>query len=291
MVPGGKDEEEPMLSNVKSVLVGITQESGEQEGFSALPYALSLAAQAGAHLTVQAASLKLVLTHAFVSDYAAGLVVEENRRLFALADAAADQTRGAAQAAGVACATESLSLTYPDLLEAFTGEARLNDLTVIDAEPLAISADRGLIEALIMKSGRPLVVVPQKRETFRSARVLVAWDGSAKAARAVNDALPYLRAAEAVEVVSVEGEKDLSDTVRGAGIAAHLARHGVAAAVTVLAAEDGDVAETLRRHATLSRADLLVAGAFVHSRLREAVLGGVTASLLKRCPVPLFLSY
>jgi nucleotide-binding universal stress UspA family protein len=280
-----------MLSNVKSVLVGITQESGEKEGFSALAYGLSLAAQAGAHLTVQAASMKLVLTHAFVSDFAAGLVAAENQRLLALADAAASQTRETAQAAGVACSTESLSLTYPDLLEAFTGQARLNDLTILDAEPFAVSADRGLIEALILRSGRPLLVVPPNRETFRTARVLVAWDGSAKAARALNDALPFLHAAEAVEVVTVEGEKDLTDTVRGAEIAPHLARHGVNVSVKVLAADDGDVAELLRRHALLTRADMLVAGAFVHSRLRAALLGGVTQSLLKHCPVPLFLSY
>jgi nucleotide-binding universal stress UspA family protein len=280
-----------MLSNVKSVLVGITQESGENESFSALSYALSLAGLAGAHLTVQAASLKLVLTHSFVSDFAAGLVAAENQRLFALAEAAAGHTRDAASATGVACATESLSLSYPDLLEAFTAQARLNDLTVLDAEPLALSTDRGLIEAVITKSGRPLLVVPPGVETFRTKRMLLAWDGSAKAARALNDALPFLRSADAVEVVSVEGEKDLSDTVRGAEIAPHLARHGVKVTVTTLTAENGDVAELLRRHAILTRADMLVMGAFVHSRLRQAVLGGVTQALLKKSPVSLFLSH
>jgi hypothetical protein len=94
-------EEDVMVSNIKSVLVGITRESCEEnERFSALPYALSLAQLAGAHLTVQAASLKLVLTHAFVSDFAAGLVVEENQRLLALADAAADRTRKEAEGGG-----------------------------------------------------------------------------------------------------------------------------------------------------------------------------------------------
>jgi nucleotide-binding universal stress UspA family protein len=281
-----------MVANIKSVLVGITQESYEaNERFSALPYALSLAGQAGAHLTVQAASLKLVLAHPFVSSYAEGLVVSENRRLLALAEAAAAHTHDDARAAGVTCASEALSLSYPDLLDAFTLQARLNDLTVLDAEPLALSADRGLIEAVVTASGRPLLVVPPKCETFRAEGILVAWDGSAKAARAVNDALPFLRNARWVELVSVEGEKDLSDTVRGAEIAPHLARHGVKVSVNVLEAKDGDVGEALRRHATYAQADMLVAGAFVHSRLRQAVLGGVTASLLKRCPVPLFLSY
>jgi nucleotide-binding universal stress UspA family protein len=281
-----------MVSNIKSVLVGITRESCEEnERFSALPYALSLAQLAGAHLTVQAASLKLVLTHAFVSDFAAGLVVEENQRLLALADAAADRTRKEAETAGVTCTAESFSLSYPDLIESFAQQARLNDLAILDAEPLGLTADRGLIEAALMRTGRPLIVVPPKRETFRTERVLVAWDGSARAARAVNDALPFLQAALSVEIASVEGEKDLPDTVRGAEIAPHLARHGVKVTVNVLETSDGDAAEALRRHAIYSQADLLVAGAFVHSRLHQAVLGGVTGGLLKHCPVPLFLSY
>lgn len=281
-----------MVSNIKSVLVGITQESYEEnERFSALPYALSLAQQAGAHLTVQAASLKLVLTHAFVSDFATGLVVEENQRLLALADAAADRMQKDAEGAGVTCTAEGLSLSYPDLIESFAQQARLHDLAILDAEPLALTADRGLIEAALMRTGRPLIVVPPKCEKFLTDRVLVAWDGSAKAARAVNDALPFLQAAGSVEVVSVEGEKDLADTVRGAEIAPHLARHGVKVTVEVLEAKNGDAAEALRRHAVYSQANLLVAGAFVHSRLHQAILGGVTGSLLKTCPVPLFLSY
>ena len=77
-----------MLQAVKSVLVGITEE-GKEEPSSALGYGLSFARQAGAHVTVQATSLKLVLSHAFVSRYAAGLVAAENRRLHALAAAAA----------------------------------------------------------------------------------------------------------------------------------------------------------------------------------------------------------
>jgi nucleotide-binding universal stress UspA family protein len=226
-----------------------------------------------------------------VTDFAAGLVFEENQRLLALAEAAADRMQKEAESAGVTCTAEGLSLSYPDLIESFAQQARLNDLAVLDAEPLALTADRGLIEAALMRTGRPLIVVPPKCETSRADRILVAWDGSAKAARAVNDALPFLQAARSVEIVSVEGEKDLSDTVRGAEIAPHLARHGVKVTVNVLEAANGDAAEALRRHAAYSQADMLVAGAFVHSRLHQAVLGGVTGSLLKNCPVPLFLSY
>jgi nucleotide-binding universal stress UspA family protein len=83
----------------------------------------------------------------------------------------------------------------------------------------------------------------------------------------------------------------LGDTVPGAEIAPHLTRHGIGASVLNLPALEGDVAETLRRRAQLTQADMIVMGAYVHARLRQMVLGGTTQSLLKDCPVPLFLSY
>jgi nucleotide-binding universal stress UspA family protein len=280
-----------MLQQIKSVLIGVTEEGNDQEVSSALRYGISLAQDAGAHATIQAAAVKLVLTHAFVSDFAAGLVATENQRLQTLAQAAADKARRDAEAAGVICTSEAPQLTYPDLVRSFTSQAHVHDLTVLDAEPVAIALDRGLIEHMLFESGRPLIVVPPGRDVFSSARVIVAWDGSAKAARAMNDALPFLRAAEQVEVVTVSGEKDLSTSLPGAEVAPHLVRHGVNVSVVELEVENGDVAETLRRRAILSRADMIVMGAFVHSRLRQMVLGGVTQSLLKSCPVPLLLSH
>jgi len=280
-----------MIQNIKSVLIGLTKEFGPDETSSALGYGLSLAQQAGAHATVQAASIKMALSSAGISRIVAGLVQEENQRLKALAEAAARSAREDAGAAGVTCSASSPHLSYPQLLAVFRAQARLHDLTVVDAEPEAFAPDRGLIEALLMDSGRPLLVVPPGREVFRAKRIIVAWDGSGRAARAAADALPFLRAAETVEVIAVMGEKDLPTDVMGADIAPHLARHGVSVTVQTLPAVRGDVAETLRNHATLTHADMIVMGGYVHSRLRELVFGGVTHSLLEQSPVPLFLSY
>lgn len=279
-----------MLQNIRSILIGVTEEGDAEERSSALAYGLSLARQANAHVTVQAASLKLTLTHAFISTFAEGLVTAENRRLDGLARAVADSSQRAAAASGLACTTQAPQLAYPDLIKSFTSVARAHDLTILDAEPIALAVDRGLIEAILTASGRPLIVVPQGREAFAGDRIIVAWDGSAKAARAVNDALPFLRAATQVEVISVTGEKDLAHTLPGAEIAPHLTRHGVTVNVLALPAMEGDVAETLRNHAHMTRADMIVMGAYVHSRLREMMLGGTTQSLLKNTPAPLFLS-
>jgi nucleotide-binding universal stress UspA family protein len=240
---------------------------------------------------VQATAVKLELTNAWISNFAANLVQAENQRLRALAEAAAQSAQVNAATAGVACSVESPHLSYAELLNAFRGQARLHDLTIVDAESEAINVDRGLIETLLMDSGRPLLIVPPGREVFQANRIILAWDGSARAARAAADALPFLRTAEAVDVVSVTGEKDLPGTVSGVGIAAHLARHGVAATAANVEAQDGDVAQTLRDAADRSRADMIVMGGYVHSRLREMVFGGVTQSLLKQSPVPLFMAY
>lgn len=280
-----------MIENVRSILIGITEEGDGEERSSVLAYGLALARQADAHVTVQAASLKLTVPYSFVRSFAEGLAAAENRRVDALARTIADTSQRAAAASGVACTTQAPQLAYPDLIKSFAALARSHDLTVLDAEPIALAVDRGLIEAVLMDSGRPLIVVPQGRETFACDRIVVAWDGSAKAARALNDALPFLRAATQVELVSVTGEKDLAHTVPGAEIAPHLARHGITVSVLALPAMGGDVAETLRNHAHLTRADMIVMGAYVHSRLREMVLGGTTQSLLRNAPVPLFLSY
>jgi nucleotide-binding universal stress UspA family protein len=280
-----------MIENIKSVLIGVTKEFGPDETSSSLAYGLSLAQQAGAHVTVQAASVKVALPSARISRVVAGVVQEENRRLQALAEAAARSAQGDAGAAGVVCTAAAPHLSYPELLAVFRMQARLHDLTILDAEPEALTPDRGLFEALLMDSGRPLVVVPPGQEVFRARRIVLAWDGSGRAARAAADALPFLRAAETVEVVAVMGEKDLADTVTGADIAPHLSRHGVHVEIRPLPALNGDVAETLRNHATLTHADMIVMGGYVHSRLRELVFGGVTQSLLKQSPVPLFMAY
>lgn len=280
-----------MLQNICSILIGVVEEGDDEAPSSALPYGISLAREAGAHVTVQAASVKLAMPHAFVSRVATDLVFAENRRLDALAREVAETARQAAAAAGLASTTQAPQLAYPDLIESFTSLARVHDLTVLDSEPVAVAVDRGLIEAVLTDSGRPLIVVPPGRDAFGAGRIVVAWDGSAKAARALNDAMPLLRGASQVEVVSVTGEKDLGGAVPGADVAPHLARHGVNATVLDLPVQRNDVAETLRNHASLTRADLIVMGAFVHSRLRQMVLGGTTQSLLKTCPVPLFLTY
>lgn len=280
-----------MLEGVRSVLVALTKEFGSDESSSATGYGLSLAQGAGAHLTVQAASQRLHLRNQDVNRMIGGLVGGANARLRSLAEEAARRARDEARAAGVAATVHAPHLSYPALLASCQRLAHVHDITVIDAEPEAIHPDRDLLQALLVNSGRPLLVVPQGFQAFRARRILVAWDGSGRAARAVHDALPFLRAAEGARIVTVTGEKELPGAGMGDDLAAHLARHGVAPEVRGIAAPGGDVAQALREEAERFGADMIVMGGFVHSRLRELIFGGVTQALLGQGPVPLLMAH
>ncbi|HZH50973.1 MAG TPA: universal stress protein [Microvirga sp.] len=278
-----------MVQDIKSILIGFSQ--SEEKSSCALRYGLSLAQQASAHASIYALTPEMMITHAFVSNVAAGLVAAENRRLREASQALVEQAQQDAMTAGVSCNAEVLQRPYSALATSLTVRTRVHDLTILDAEPDPLSLGRGFIEETLFSGGRPLLIVPQSVDTFRAARIVVAWDGSTKATRAVHDALPFLKSAEQVEIVSVSGEKDLSASLPGAELAPHLARHGVNCTVKDLPIQGGDAGETLRSQIGLFRADMLVMGGFVHSRWRQLVLGGVTQTMLRSSPVPMLLSY
>jgi nucleotide-binding universal stress UspA family protein len=119
-------------------------------------------------------------------------------------------------------------------------------------------------------------------------RVLVAWNGSAQAARAVNDALPFLQSAERV-VVTVNPAR--GDRAEDPDIARHLARHGIAAEISLVTDRDGDVGDVLLSRASDEAADLIVMGAYSHSRAARAVLGGVSRALLGHMTAPVLMAH
>ena len=278
-----------LIANVKSILIGFVRD--EQSLSSALNYGLALAAHAHAHVTIQALSLQVIAPYSPIGDIASTLAAAENKKRHAVAEAVVEKARQDALALGVPCTAEAPQLPYDDLTFAFTASARVHDFTVLDTDSELLSLTEGVLHQALFESGRPVIVVPRPVDHFSCKRMLVAWDGSAKAARAVNDALPFLRAADRVEVVSVAGEKDLSRSIPGADLAPHLERHDVEVVVKDLVARDGNVAEALRQEADAFGADMIVMGAFVHSRLRELVFGGVTCSMLGQSSIPLFLSH
>ena len=185
---------------------------------------------------------------------------------------------------------DSAAATAPGV---FASLARRFDLSIMgQAEPDQAALDGLIVEAALFDSGRPVLVVPYiQRIGLRLDRILLCWDGSRSAARAAADALPFLRRAKVVDVVTVASEPAKSDEMPGADIAQHLARHGVKVELKRIVTAETDVASTILSHAADSSADFLVMGGYGHSRLREFILGGVTREILASMTVPVLMSH
>jgi nucleotide-binding universal stress UspA family protein len=184
---------------------------------------------------------------------------------------------------------------YTAMAEALATHARYADVAILgQSDPDDSDNPRYLPEEVTLASGRPSLVIPYIGPAATlGQRVTVAWDASREAARAVNDALPILKRARAVGVVSVNP----SDTPFGHGeqpgadIALHLARHGIKVEVQRIEARDIDVPNIILSHIADQSSDLLVMGAYGHSRLREFVLGGVTRTILHDMTVPVLMAH
>ena len=122
-------------------------------------------------------------------------------------------------------------------------------------------------------------------------RVMVCWDGSRAATRAIADACRCSKKPSTVEIVIVAGKPAKSDDVPGADLGQHLARHGLKVDVKRITSPDIDVASTILSYAADSAADMIVMGGYGHSRLREFVLGGVTRGMLQSMTVPVLMSH
>jgi len=187
-------------------------------------------------------------------------------------------------------------LARGELVSTLTRNARYADLVVIgqeggEDETVVIG---GLPDSLVLSCGRPTLVIPYigPGDTI-GRRIIVAWNGGREAARAVNDALPFLQRADSVEVLSVNpasGEESDAD-IPGADLCLHLARHGVKAEAQQVVANDIDAGDMLLSRAADHGADLIVMGAYGHARWREIVLGGATKQLLRQMTVPVLMSH
>lgn len=172
--------------------------------------------------------------------------------------------------------------------------ARYSDLVIAgrreDGDPDSVVE---VAQDIALGGGRPVLVVPRAFDREIGGSVLIAWNGSREAVRAVHDAMPLLTRAEQVRVLSVNPDTggDGHGALPGADICAHLSRHDVNAEGLEAHTHGERVPELLVERAREFGADLIVMGVYGHSRLRELVLGGVSRYLLRHTPVPLLISH
>ncbi|GAA0583127.1 universal stress protein [Caenispirillum bisanense] len=184
-----------------------------------------------------------------------------------------------------------------DLVDTVCLHAKYTDLIVMgqrDPNQDAMDGEAELVDHVVLEAGRPVLVVPYAGK-FRTLgrKVVVAWNASREAIRAVNDAMPLLQKAHEVEVLAINprGGRAGHGDVPGADISLHLARHGVKANAEHIFSDDVDPGAMLLSRTADAGADLIVMGAYGRSRLRELVLGGATRHLLRHMTVPVLMSH
>lgn len=258
--------------------------------------AIALAQRFGAHLTGLSVVAEPEVPGYVLAQVPLGAWDAQVAQLRERAEAAAETFRADAQRAGLTADCRVETSIGPGVAQVVALHARHADLAILGQEdpedPRPGGA--GLIGDVVLASGRPVLAVPYiGAGPTVGDRILVAWDGGREAARAINDALPFLVAAKTVSVVVINASSRWGrhGSIAGADIALHLARHGVKVQAEPIEVGGVSVGEALLSRLVDEAADLLVMGAYGHSRFRQTVLGGVTRTILESMTVPVFMSH
>lgn len=254
--------------------------------------AIRLAIQHEAHLVALYALAPFVLPGYLIAQVGQQVIeTQENAAVKEMARAEAAFTKQSSNA-GLTDIEWRSALNDP--VDAMSMHARYADLVVIGQSDPADDSGTPLDfpERVVLSAGRPVLILPNIGSfPTIGKRILIAWNASHEATRAVTDAIPLLRLADNVNVMAINPEHGVHGSVPGAEIALYLARHGVQVEVKTDYGADIDVGnEMLSRAADLS-ADLIVMGCYGHSRLKEWVLGGATRTILESMTTPVLMSH
>ena len=274
----------------KTILTVVGVHHGEQS----LRSAADICASIGAHLSVLIVKLAAPPP---IGDYAAAVSVDwldERQR---------DMTRLQESAEKATAVLEPVVTSF-DVTTMYTevawaddeigGRARYADLTLVGDGLMADPELRSrVIDGALFQSARPVLIIPKgKAATLTPKKVVLAWDSGFEAARAAREALDILSAADEVYVTMVDPSASYGRNGEepGADVAGYLVRHGISVDVKRLPSEGRSISEVLNRYAQDASADLIVMGAYGHSRMRERVFGGVTQSMLETATVPVLMA-
>ncbi len=259
---------------------------------NAVNSAIALAAKLDAQLSIAIGALQITIPNLLSSATVEGLIGNENKHSKVSAAAIRDKIADIARNSGIPVHTETLIGDLGQIKSGFANRARVHGLVYTESGIPGELLGGTLIEPLLFESGRPVLVVPNGYSSPISFdQVLIAWDGSASAARAVWDSIPLLRLAKTIEIVTVTGEKDLHRVPAANTLAPMLSYLGKETRVSVLTFEGSTVASLIMEHAAKMSAGLIVQGAYGRSRWSELVLGGVTREMLRESTLPVLMSH
>jgi nucleotide-binding universal stress UspA family protein len=265
---------------------------GAPTSIATVDYACALSKVFGAALRVTSPRVRVEApSHWLAGRMIAG--VAKNLEDTAAAKAAELDARAAERAAalGLELQVIEVPVLWPRNTDDVTIHGRTSDLCVLDL-PSDDVEQRLNVEAWVFETGRPCLLHPTNRaEPFSLESVVIAWDASRTAARAVGDALPLLTRATAVHVLVARGEKTIRTKDPAAALVGYLAAHAVTAVVDEFDVQRRSIGPALLDRAREHGASLLVMGAFGHSRLKEFILGGATREVLDAAPLPILMSH
>jgi len=254
-----------------------------------------LAVARGAHL--DAVSIGYETTNVGLAFESGGAAVAavfeiEQERAAERAQAALAVFETEARDAGITYNLQALTSIPLVAAESVSALARLHDLTVVlQPESGRETFDNTIPLEILFQSGGPVLFIPHAHKgSVEPKRIGIAWDGSRLAARAVRDAAPFLTAAQAITIISVNDEQAPANA-SAIALAAHLERHGLAANIERASADHTDIQPTVLSIGADAGIDLIVMGAYGHSRLRERILGGVTRAMLESMTLPTMMSH
>ncbi len=259
-------------------------------------YALDLARLCGAYVRAYVLSAEFTIPPMVMADIPVSVLDAHRETTGNDARATASAFHEAAEKAGIEHSVEVISSGADGIVSEFADRARSADLVVLgqhnpDRQEALTTA---LIEAALFSSGRPVLIVPYiggSAAAFAKHPV-IAWNGTATAARAVHDAVPLFVSADEVEIVAVDHGIDQEQAVEsGTELAKTLERRGINARFHVIPSSGIDAANALLSHISDAGADMLVMGGYGHSRFRELILGGATREILNSMTVPVLMAH
>jgi nucleotide-binding universal stress UspA family protein len=269
-----------------------TPDIATKDSFGPMSTALDLAQRLDGQLSVAIGKLKITVPNVMVSATVDGLIASENKRRAKSAADSQQKVVELARGSGVIIHTEIVEDDFIGIKRRFANRARIHGLVFAESGlPGEIYNDE-LIEPLLFESGRPVLIVPKGFASSVSLdHILIAWDGSANAARAVWDSIPLLEKSKKIEIVTVMGEKNIDTAPAADTLAPMLTYLNENIRVTALEIGDQTAAGAIKKHAKMIGAGLVIQGAYGRSRWTEMVLGGVTREMLRDSDLPVLMSH
>jgi len=254
----------------------------------AIEAAASIAETLGARVSAAVCEIRIPTVSNFLADalvHANEVIAAENRKSRDNAQRLLSRFREIVPSAHRG---EELKITCGAMVSSLdiAARARVADMTIIPSHGCSIAED------LVFDSGRPVLLLPGRDGSPKPPfdHVVIGWDGSRAAARAVADAIPVCARAKSVRVVTITGDKALAPDLQG-GLGRHLKMHGIEAELIEEPAAECDAGSALLEFCRTSAAGLLVMGAYGHSQLREFILGGATRTVLTQADLPVLMAH